>query len=239
MKQKFWVAVTNVCNRSCEFCSMYSNPKNRTFLPYDKFTSLLPLEDRFEVHFEGGEPLLHPQLESMIRYSQQTDRCDRITVGTNGTLLPYQYKDGRLDQIASKNSIVQYFLKFEPPFLLKSSINYHLIEKDKLHIDKAEAIRDAFLELPEGYEMVFNVRRRSERQVRDADAWLIEELVKRDLISFSRVFYLLRYGQAKNWEGLGEPHCKSVPFDPQMIDPAGKDWVRDLIGRSEAMKKYK
>ena len=97
---------------------------------------------------EGGEPLLHPNLDDMIFHAQDTGRCTKVTLGTNASLLPYAYSDlkqntaSKLDPNKSVERLKHFFLKYAQPFVLKPSINYHLIETDNFHLDK----KDQFLE---------------------------------------------------------------------------------------------
>jgi len=54
----------------------------------DLYTVLDTLDHVRIVNFYGGEPLLHPELPFMIRRLAGEDRIDRISVITNGTLVP-------------------------------------------------------------------------------------------------------------------------------------------------------
>src|SRR3989338_929460 len=101
MTRRYYFAVTNACNRSCEFCSCYSRPGKKTYLSLEKFKEILPTEGLFEIQLEGGEPLIHPRIEEMIRYAQATGRCEKVILGTNAVMLPYQYSEGRLDPMNS------------------------------------------------------------------------------------------------------------------------------------------
>lgn len=238
MTKRFYFSITNACNRECELCCCYSRPGKKTFLSFEKYKEILPDTGRFEVQLEGGEPLLHPKLEDMIHHAQDTGRCDKVILGTNAVLLPYKYSKGRLDKDKSIKAVKGYFLKFEPPFLLKPSINHHLIEKDPLHLDKAEIIRDSFSELSEigNYVLIFNVRKRKKPLSKDNDERLVTELEKRGLADLSNIFFYQRYGLAKDREELELPFIIENPVEFYLISPDGKNWGTDLIGRSEWMK---
>ncbi len=239
--ERYYFALTNQCNKSCEFCCCYSDPSRRTYLSFEKFKEILPKDERFEIQLEGGEPLLHPQLEDMIFFAQRTGRCDKVTIGTNAVLLPYDYSNGRLEKEKSIERIKNYFLKFGTPFVLKPSINHHLIEKDKLHLDKAEIIRDSFEQLKKvgDYSLTFNVRRRKKPYAEDDDQWLVDEINKRGLSELSNIFFIQRYGLAKDREELELPFIIPNPVDFYLISPDGKNWGKDLIARSEGMKDLK
>ncbi|MBM3199530.1 radical SAM protein [Candidatus Woesearchaeota archaeon] len=238
MVRKYYFAITNACNRSCELCSCYSDPTRSTYLNLETFKEILPKEGDFEVQLEGGEPTLHPNLEDMIRHAQETGRCTKVTLGTNATLLPYAYIDKKLDFELSVKNIKDYFLKFKTPFTLKPSINYYLIKSDCIHLDKAESIRDAFSQLKTygDYSLVFNVRRRKKPLSDDDDEWLVKELDRRGLKEISNLFFYQRYGYAKDREELELPFIIPDPVEFYLIGPDGKNWGTDLIARSEGMK---
>ncbi|MDP2908699.1 MAG: hypothetical protein Q8N77_02740 [Nanoarchaeota archaeon] len=238
MTKRYYFAITNKCNRSCELCSCYSEPKRNTFLSLEKFKKILPEEGNFEIQLEGGEPLLHPNLEDMIFYAQETGRCSKVTLGTNAVLLPYAYSDSGLDYDKSVENIKNYFSKFKPSFVIKPSINFYLIEKDKLHLDKCGAIWGAFKDLKSigDYSLVFNVRIRKKPLSEDDDQWLVDELERIKLKEISNIFFYQRYGYAKDREELEEPFIIPNPVDFYLISPDGKNWGKDLIARSEGMK---
>lgn len=247
--KRYYFAITNACNRSCELCSCYSTIGKSTYLSFARYKEIITKKDTFEVQLEGGEPLLHPNLEEMINYAQDTGRCERLILGTNGVLLPYQYNnDGQLNKQETIKAIVDYFSKFKPQFMLKPSINHHFIAKDKLLLDKSETIRDAFNELSNTgkYEVVFNVRRRKKAingadknkmtVCEDDDQWLVDELKKRDLDIKSNIFFYQRYGFASGNIELEPPFIIANPVDFYLVSPDGKIWGTDLVARSEGMK---
>lgn len=238
MTRRYYFAITNACNRSCDLCSCYSDPTRSTYLSLENFKEILPKEGNFEIQLEGGEPMLHPSLEDIIHYAQGTGRCDKVTLGTNATLLPYAYTNKKLDLAESVKNIKDYFLKFKTPFVLKPSINYYLIESDCMHLDKAESIRDVFSQLKShgDYSLVFNVRRRKKPLAEDDDKWLVKELENRGLKEISNIFFYQRYGYAKDREELEEPFIIPNPVEFYLIGPDGKNWGTDLIARSEGMK---
>lgn len=229
--KRLYFAITNFCNKSCELCSCHSNPKQKVFLPFDKFVGLLPKDEDYEVQLEGGEPFLHPDFEKMLKYCSKDNNCIKITIGTNASLLNYVYKDSGLDFDESVRGIFNYFLNFSKPITLKPSINYHLIYHDALHLDKCEAIKRAFEGLRllnNKYELIFNVRKRKEPN----DDWLDVELKNRGLFDCSNVFYYQRYGYAKDNMELDEPFVIENPVDFHLISPDGKDFKQDLTARS-------
>ena len=86
------VSVTNVCNATCDFCS-YAYDKgivrDRRWLDAAKFGEALPILHRRGIrylNFQGGEPLLHPAIGSLVASVRAAGM--RPAVITNGWLLP-------------------------------------------------------------------------------------------------------------------------------------------------------
>ncbi len=85
------IAVTNVCNATCDFCGYAKDKmagKERIWIDYDQTLAALDiLYDRGVRYltFSGGEPLLHPRLLDMVRYARAKGM--RPSVVTNGSPL--------------------------------------------------------------------------------------------------------------------------------------------------------
>lgn len=86
------VSVTNVCNATCDFCSFSRDKqlvKEKRWLNRADFARALPILYRRGIRyltFQGGEPLLHPEIEGLV-----ADACDtgiHSGVITNGWKLP-------------------------------------------------------------------------------------------------------------------------------------------------------
>lgn len=238
--KRYYFAVTNKCNRECPLCSCYASPSKKTFLTVDVFRQTLSENDTFEVQFEGGEPLVHPELMEMVKIARDTGRCLIIRLCTNGVLLPYKYLDsGGLDREETVKSLVEYFLSFGTPLQVKMSINSYLIERDGKHLEKSELVRDAFEVLSKmgGYSLIFNVRRNKKPLSQDDDAWLVEELRRRGLDKISNIFFYQRYGRASARDELDLPFIIANPVEFYLINPDGSSHGTDLIKRAEAMGK--
>jgi MoaA/NifB/PqqE/SkfB family radical SAM enzyme len=90
------VSVTNVCNATCDFCSYAYNKqliKDKRWIDRADFARALPILFRRGIRyvsFQGGEPLLHPEIERLV--------ADAYTAGmrpvliTNGWLLPQKIR---------------------------------------------------------------------------------------------------------------------------------------------------
>lgn len=91
---QIYLNITTKCSLRCRECC--------AFIPYVSNPCHYPAEDIMAdfnkvldglhhvrvVNFYGGEPLLHPELAGMIRSLKQEKRIDRISIISNGTILP-------------------------------------------------------------------------------------------------------------------------------------------------------
>ena len=86
------IAVTNVCNATCDFCN-FAHDKghvtHRSYMDVDDYRKALDILYRRGVRyltFQGGEPLLHPRIVDMIAMSTAKGMGPALI--TNGWLLP-------------------------------------------------------------------------------------------------------------------------------------------------------
>jgi MoaA/NifB/PqqE/SkfB family radical SAM enzyme len=86
------VSVTNVCNATCDFCS-YAYDKDvvrdRRWIERTGLARALPILHRRGIRyltFQGGEPLLHPDIAGMVADARAAGM--RPALITNGWLLP-------------------------------------------------------------------------------------------------------------------------------------------------------
>lgn len=86
------VSVTNACNATCNFCSFAYDKqivKHKRWIDRAEFARALPILHRRGiryVNFQGGEPLLHPHIEELVRDARENGF--RPAVITNGSMLP-------------------------------------------------------------------------------------------------------------------------------------------------------
>src|SRR5215468_7816647 len=86
------VSVTNVCNATCDFCSYAYNKqliKDKRWIDRADFARALPILYRRGIRyvsFQGGEPLLHPEIERLVADAHAIGM--RPILITNGWLLP-------------------------------------------------------------------------------------------------------------------------------------------------------
>ncbi len=85
-RNRIYVEITNICNRSCSFCPTLQRQKEMMSLCF--FEEILPQLQHHatQLFFHVmGEPLLHPQLGAFIESASRYNLPVNIT--TNGTLL--------------------------------------------------------------------------------------------------------------------------------------------------------
>ncbi len=86
------VSVTNVCNATCNFCSFAYDKqliKDKQWIDRAKFAEALPILHRRGIrylNFQGGEPLLHPDIEGLVADTHAAGI--RPAVISNGWMLP-------------------------------------------------------------------------------------------------------------------------------------------------------
>src|SRR5215831_1197300 len=91
------VSVTNVCNAACDFCSFARDKgvvKDHRWLDAAKFADALAILHRRGiryVNFQGGEPLLHPEIDRLVADTFAAGM--RPAVITNGWWLPKKIDD--------------------------------------------------------------------------------------------------------------------------------------------------
>ncbi|MBQ4284714.1 MAG: radical SAM protein [Lachnospira sp.] len=87
--KRIYIEITSSCNLSCSFCQETKRPKE--FLSVENFAHILqevrPYTNFVYLHVKG-EPLLHPQLEEILKLCRQSGVTVNVT--TNGTLLKKQ-----------------------------------------------------------------------------------------------------------------------------------------------------
>ncbi|MDE7244674.1 MAG: radical SAM protein [Oscillospiraceae bacterium] len=91
---QIFLNITTKCSLRCRDCSLFipyvSSPCN--YCADDILSDLNKVIDSLQyvriVNFYGGEPLLHPDLAQMIRSLKKEQRIDRISIISNGTIIP-------------------------------------------------------------------------------------------------------------------------------------------------------
>lgn len=124
--RKIYLEISNLCNLRCNFCPGTHRPGQVMNAP--QFALLLPRlrpwTDFLYFHLMG-EPLLHPELEELLRLAGEAGF--RVILTTNGTLLPRQQET----LLAS-------------PALHKVNISLHAFEANDLAIPFPQYLEGCF-----------------------------------------------------------------------------------------------
>lgn len=220
---RYYLPITNHCNRACEYCCVYSSPAKKTFMSFEWIKEFFDkINAPYEIQLEGGEPTIHPRYDNIFNYFYDSPNCVKIVLTTNGT---------SFSKISNLREYFEHYNKKE--FIIKPSINEYLIKKDPKLLDTYETLVDS-VKVFKNIQIIFNVRRR--KGVQNDDQWLVDELEKRNLLSISNIFFFQRYGLAKDMEEYDEPFIICNPVDFHLMTPDGKDFGMDMIARSEYMK---
>jgi hypothetical protein len=218
---RVYAALTNSCNRSCPWCSTCSSPSGSTFLTPEALIAALPQTGAYELQLEGGEPTIHPRFWDFVRLGRGDARCARLVRCTNGAALP-----------RARARLRAWLERLGAPLTLKLSINHHLLDADAGLLALAGLTRDLFQELGGARALVFNVRLR--RGVENDDARVLRAVKDAGLEPQSNVFFLQRYGFADQESSWDAPFLAGTNF--RLVNPDGRAFGPDLIGRSEAMR---
>ncbi len=86
------ISVTDFCNLNCVYCSEKPVPRlpMSEILSYEEISRVVAVAAPLgitKVRFTGGEPLLRPQISTLIRMTANVPGIDDIALTTNGTLL--------------------------------------------------------------------------------------------------------------------------------------------------------
>ncbi len=229
---RLYVAVTNRCNRACPWCAVYSSQAGTTFITLEQVLAHVPRRGAYQVQLEGGEPFLHPDIEEIATRFSRDERCTRVIISTNGTLLPFKVSNGSIDEAVSRPALRAFLSRFPARMTLKVSLNHHLLERDPLLFEKA-----AFLlgfTAGTGIRVIFNLRKRNDPSC-GRDEALERAVDDHGLRDATNSFFLQRYGRNSR-DGMAEPPF-IVGTNWCAVNPDGTAWGIDLIGRSEAMRR--
>lgn len=124
------VGIVEYCNLNCKGCSHFSPLAGKTeYISVNEYeqdlkqlSHLLPII--YKIRLLGGEPLLHPDLNEIIRITRRYYPLTEIHVVTNGLLLLSKEKDFK---IWADNNICVDISLYPPTELIKNNIEKVLV----------------------------------------------------------------------------------------------------------------
>lgn len=92
--QRLFFAITDKCSLNCRNCDGYipfhMNPQtDSTDMIAQSYEKIMEACEHVEtIDIYGGEPLVHPDITQITNYFVRDQRCDRVTIISNGTIMP-------------------------------------------------------------------------------------------------------------------------------------------------------
>lgn len=204
---------------------MFSRPGLKTQMSLEwiqeKFTNH---SGAFEIQLEGGEPMIHPDFDKILQFFNGHPNCSQIIITTNATRLA-----------TTPEGIAKWLKQTQKPFLIKPSINSHLLAHDAQLLDKCQLLLRAASQTS-NITVRFNVRRLKDQTTND-EAWILDKLNEYGLTADSNIWYFQRYGFGANSPEYDPPFIVANPLDFHLLAPDGQDFGQDLIARSQHMLK--
>lgn len=218
--KRLYINVTDRCNTNCPFCCMYSGTDNKLDMSFDTYKTIVDNtgDQIFELQLEGGEPLIFGNLYLFIEYAISTKRCAKVIILTNGIELEKNIR-----------RLVELHQWYGVEFMLKVSVNYHLLNTVPNHLRTIADLVFATELLPK-FNIELNTRKRH------TDDWIDNEVEAFGLADISRSFELQSYGRmtGSNYEGV--KIVQNIDsWEIYAVD--GKCFGTDLVARSEYEKK--
>lgn len=91
MLKRIYIEITNICNLNCEFCP--DDGREKRSMTSAEFSHIIseirPFCDHIYLHIKG-EPLLHPELETLLEIADKHSM--KVNIVTNGRLLPKAFE---------------------------------------------------------------------------------------------------------------------------------------------------
>ena len=103
---RLWIYTNFTCNLACDYCVVSSSPRARPrLLSGERFRALVDeavREDFAEIYLTGGEPLVHPEIFSLVEYA--ADRLPTVLL-TNAMLFTGRRR-AQLARLAGRPGLV-------------------------------------------------------------------------------------------------------------------------------------
>ena len=176
--KKVYLEITNVCNLKCDFCP--ETKRKAQFMSEATFKHILdeikPFTDYIYLHVKG-EPLLHPNLESLLDISYE--KGFKVNITTNGTLIDkvadtlitkpavrqvnfsLHSFDGNQNEL-SKDEYMDSILTFSNKAIVKASIIISLrlwnLDEALLTEDQRKRNLDSIHKIEENFELPYKIQ---------------------------------------------------------------------------------
>ena len=154
-KQKRFLDVHIVehCNLNCKSCAHFSPIAEKSYISLDEleqmYKNLQPIYDKFfnSIHLMGGEPLLHPKINQIIKLTRKYFSKTEIQIVTNGIKLMETSED--FINTCKENYIILYISQY--PIAIDYTQICKRLEEHKIRYIISDKI-DHFL----GYSLDYN-----------------------------------------------------------------------------------
>lgn len=92
--ERLYFVITEKCSLKCKNCDgympYYENPRNDSLQNiiecYEKIVDVYGSVETIDIF--GGEPLVHPDIDKIVKFFVEDKRCEKVTIISNGTILP-------------------------------------------------------------------------------------------------------------------------------------------------------
>lgn len=139
--------ITDQCNLNCRGCSSYANIAEPVFVSCEEFEQDMQAMKRkikkIELFvFYGGEPLLHPELSSLIRIFRRIYPVTPVQVISNGLLVP-QISQELAETIRESGNIILDITQYPPTRKMLDKI-VEALEENAIEYWIGEPLEDFF-----------------------------------------------------------------------------------------------
>lgn len=135
------------CNYNCSYCPSSIHDNTSPHTPINTLLSVIDklanLNKPIRISFTGGEPCVHPEFDTLLRYAKHKD-IQWISVTTNGTRPPEYYHSLTVDQIVFSIHF-EYDWKRVVNTIMETATHKNVIGQIMAHhdyIDDVKIVRD-------------------------------------------------------------------------------------------------
>ncbi len=93
--KEVWLHITNRCNLKCAHCLFSDFLNNNSEMPFEELIKIVDELNSSGTNifiFTGGEPLIYPDLDKVLKHILDRNRDNKIAILTNGLLIEKFYK---------------------------------------------------------------------------------------------------------------------------------------------------